>query len=117
MNCEMWYGVAPLNWLKRLNSSVLKTPHKMFSYIKQPPIYIGTIIIAGLITTYFVTLGGTSPAGEVVTVYRGDITQEVFITGVVKAARNVLLSFDRGGTIKSLPFPVGAIVESGAVIS
>ena len=101
----------------RLDYEQTLTPHKMFTYIKKPPVYIGIIIIAGLITAYFFTLGKKPAQGEAATVTRGDITEEVFITGTVKAARAVSLSFDRGGSIKSLPFPVGSSVAQGAIIA
>ncbi|OHA41160.1 MAG: hypothetical protein A3H73_00665, partial [Candidatus Taylorbacteria bacterium RIFCSPLOWO2_02_FULL_50_120] len=78
---------------------------------------IGIIVIVGLITAYIITLQNSTPKGEIVTVSRGDIVQEVFMTGTVEAARSVSLSFERGGVIQSLSSPIGTIAEKGAAIA
>lgn len=85
--------------------------------LKQPFVYIGLGILVLLIATFFLTLNPTPLQGEAVIVKRSDIMREVFITGTVRATRKVSLSFDRGGIIKSLPFPVGTIAPAGILIA
>ncbi len=85
--------------------------------LKKPSVYIGLGIVALLIVAYFLTLSSGTLQGDVVAVRRGDIVEEVFVTGAVRAARKVSLSFDRGGMVRSLPFTVGAKVEAGAILA
>lgn len=84
---------------------------------KQLSIYTGLGILVILIAAYALTLAPQAPEGEVAIVTRGDITEEVFITGSVKAARMAALSFDRGGTVRTLPFSVGTSVGIGAALA
>src|SRR3989344_2756081 len=89
----------------------------MLSHLKKPSTLIGITVLALLIAAYFFTLGRKPAEGETATVKRGDMIQEVFITGTVKTARKVSLSFDRSGSIKALPFPVGTTVGAGTVVA
>ncbi|TSC57080.1 MAG: RND family efflux transporter MFP subunit [Parcubacteria group bacterium Greene0416_79] len=86
-------------------------------FFRQKAVYIGGIALAGLVALYFFTLSPPPPAGETVLATKKDITNEVFITGTVKARRRVPLSFDRGGVIASLPFTTGARVLPDAVLA
>ena len=89
----------------------------LFSYIKKPTVYISVIVIAAGIAGYFAVGSSKGVAGEVVTATTGAISDEVFITGTVEAAHKVSLSFDRAGSVRALPYPVGATVQAGSVIA
>jgi len=89
----------------------------MKKLLKKRSLYIGVAVLIALLIGGIFALSGTSPAEETVVVTRGDMMQEVFITGAVKMARKVSLSFDRSGSMKSLPFPVGTTVAEGVVVA
>lgn len=48
---------------------------------------------------------------------KGTVVEELTFTGIVKPTQKVELSFERSGTIKSLPFKVGGEVRTGDLIS
>ena len=89
----------------------------LLSCAKKPSVYISAVILAMLILLYFLTLSPKYLKGEVVSPSTGTIEEEVMLTGTVQAARKVSLSFDRGGTIRALPFSVGAEVGEGTIIA
>ncbi len=89
----------------------------MKSKLKKPAVYISLSILAVCAVIAVLFFYPKTKAGEVALVTRGDITDEVFVTGTVQAARKVALSFDRGGTVTSLPFPVGTTVLAGTIIA
>ena len=78
---------------------------------------MGVVIILVLIALYASTLSPLAPRREVGTASRGKIVEEVFMTGIVRAAEQVSLSFERGGSLRSLLFPVGTLVERGTIIA
>ena len=90
---------------------------KLGSYIKKRPIYISVGLIVLLALSYIAFGPSASEKGEIVIATMGNITEEVFITGTVEAARKVSLSFDRSGSIKTLPYPVGTMLPAGTIIT
>src|SRR3989338_61356 len=90
---------------------------KRLSYFKRPYIYISIAIIAVLIALYFATISPIKSGDEFSTITRGDIIQEVLLTGVVKAAESATLSFDRGGKVRTFPKQNGMLIPAGAVIA
>ena len=89
----------------------------MKKLLKKRSLSIGLVVLIALIVGGFFAFGGKPKAEETATVKRGDMAQEVFITGTVKTARKVSLSFDRSGSIKSLPYPVGTGVAAGTIVA
>lgn len=89
----------------------------MKTLFKRRSVYIGLAVIIVLLALYFVTLGGTRGEAETATVSTQALTEEVRITGTVKATQKVSLSFDRSGSIVSLPYPVGTAVQAGMIIA
>ncbi len=87
------------------------------SFIKKPSVYISLCIVVALVAGYTVFASPKGETGETVTVTTGNITQQVIITGTVEAARKVSLSFDRSGSIRSLPYPVGTKLAPGTIIA
>ncbi len=89
----------------------------MKTLLKRRSVYIGLSAIIALLALYFVTLGGGAGTEETAKVTTKNLTEEVRITGTVKATQKVSLSFDRAGSIASLPYPVGTTVSAGAIIA
>lgn len=86
-------------------------------YLKQPFLYIGGIIIIALAVLFFSTLSPRSEPENLVTVAKGNIKQEVLLTGIVKPARFAELSFDRTGVLMFLPVTVSSTVRAGAILA
>ena len=87
------------------------------SYMRKSSVYISAGIIAVLVIAYIAFGASANEQGETAVATVGNITEEVFITGTVEAARKVSLSFDRSGSIKALPYPVGTALPAGTVIA
>ncbi len=89
----------------------------MFSYIKKPAVYLGGTVLLILGILYFSTLSPNIVREEIVVVTQKDLTEEVFITGTVKAGQFASLSFDRGGKLLSLPTPIGVAVKTATILA
>lgn len=89
----------------------------MKTLLKRRSVYISLSVLIALFALYFVTLGGTQGKAETAVVVTQNLTEEVRITGTIKATQKVSLSFDRAGTIISLPYPVGTAVQAGMIIA
>ena len=74
------------------------------------------LIIAIAIGAYFYFNQGKDETYEFVKVERGDITQIVSVTGQVKPAEDIDLSFDRGGKISKVNVKVGDKVGQDQVL-
>jgi len=59
----------------------------------------------------------TGPVYETDTVMRGDVREEVDVTGTVAPAEDVLLSFEQGGKVSYVPVSVGTYVYAGQPIA
>ncbi len=89
----------------------------MKNLLKRRSVYGGLAVIAVLLALYFLTLGGGAGTEETAKVTTKNLTEEVRITGTVKATQKVSLSFDRAGSIVSLPYPIGTTVSAGTIIA
>lgn len=76
-----------------------------------------TIFIVIGVGIYLYRISGVTPSiYETVTVTRGDVVQEVSVTGRVSADAEVDLSFERGGRVVSQPRQIGDQVNEGDVL-
>lgn len=75
------------------------------------------VVVAGLVGWYFFLGGDKAPTYEKITVKRGDLIQEVSVTGKIKPAQAVDLQFESSGRISVINYKVGSKVNSGAVIA
>src|SRR3989338_5562555 len=75
---------------------------------------IGVAILAaiGVAVVGYIWLSA-KPAPNLVTVTRGDIRDEVLVTGSTRPVENIDLAFARGGTIARVYVGVGANVSIG----
>lgn len=87
------------------------------SYIRKRSIYLSVGLLVVLVLAYTAFGSSSSEKGEIVIATVGNLAEEVFITGTVEAARKVSLSFDRSGSIKTLPYPVGTTLPAGTIIA
>lgn len=83
--------------------------------------YKAWIIVAIVILGLFFIFGGSKKADnqttQVVTAKKGIIEEVVNITGRVKPAKEVELSFERGGVVRSVGVEVGDVVVQGATLA
>jgi len=89
----------------------------MYSYIKRPAVLVPLLVLIAAAVGGTIVLQEKEAPAEVATVRIGDIVQEVFVTGTVKADRRVALSFERGGVIDVFPHPVGSRIAVGSLIA
>jgi len=77
----------------------------------------GSIIVAGVII-FFLSRGGneTTPPGTSI-IKRGDLIQEVSVTGRVKSTSEVNLSFERSGRVAQVYTRVGQHIEAGKILA
>src|SRR3989344_6378696 len=73
-------------------------------------------IIILLIGGYALTRGKNSPTFEFAQAKRGDIVQEVDVTGKIKSAENTELSFEKSGKVVFVGFKTNDKVSTGQVI-
>jgi HlyD family secretion protein len=81
-----------------------------------------TYVIAAIILVLFFWIssrGGSKPedAYETAAVEKTDLRQTVEVTGEVKPAERIELSFERGGTIKNVSAKVGDTVTKGTLLA
>ncbi len=74
----------------------------------------GTVVLIGGLWLWFG--GSSSPAYDTATVQRGDVTQEVSVTGRIKAAQSVDLAMEKGGRVARVYADVGARVVAGQLL-
>lgn len=89
----------------------------MKTNFKKPRVYIWLGVLLAILGISFFVFGKKQHTEETVTVTRSSITEEVRITGTVKATQKVSLSFDCAGSIIALPYPVGTTVRAGTIIA
>lgn len=75
---------------------------------------IGITVIIGFFTF---TRDKTTTPTNTITVKRGDLTQEVSVTGRVKAVSTVDLGFEKSGRIQNVYIKVGDHVNQGALLA
>lgn len=88
---------------------------KINTYIKEhkKTSAAGVVVVLGVLYMIF---GGGSTKAETVTVEKGNITEQVIVTGKVKPADEVNLAFDRGGKVARVSAQVGSSVVVGQTL-
>lgn len=87
----------------------------MIKFVKRPVFVAVLVVIAG-ITYYFYSTRDTGPAYETVTAKKGDILEEVSVTGNVKPSKEVALAFEKSGTVSAVYVDVGDEVRIGETL-
>src|SRR4030042_209115 len=89
----------------------------MKNFIKKRKILITVMVIVVLaISGYFYFNRDTGTGIETVEAKRGNVFQEVSVTGSVKPSENVDLAFESGGKISKIYAEVGDSVISGQAL-
>jgi HlyD family secretion protein len=89
--------------------------NKVFAFVKKP-IVLGSLVIIALIGGFIIRSSSGQPVAESVTVKRGTISQEVAVTGQVKPAEDLKLSFEKSGKIVQVYKDTGQRVALGQPI-
>lgn len=89
----------------------------MKRFSKKQTIWASVVLVA--IGAGFYLFRGSEPTDtqNIIVVKRGDIIQEVGVTGRVKAASTVDLGFEKSGRIQSVSVKVGSRVNRGALLA
>lgn len=85
-------------------------------FFKKPVFIVITVVLAIILGGYFYFFSGKKTGPEFVVAKKGDIVQEVSVTGNVKSVRNVDLAFEKSGKISAIYANVGNYVSSGQVL-
>lgn len=88
---------------------------KIKTYIKEHKKIsaAGAVVLLGVLYMIF---GGGSTTAETVMVEKGNITEQVIVTGKVKPADEVDLAFDRSGKVSQVSAQVGSQVTAGQTL-
>lgn len=87
------------------------------AYILRPSVLIiGALIVAGIGMLTAMWLTSTPQSGAYVAVSTGSITEEVDVSGIVKAKNDAKLSFQTGGEVSYINVAVGDHVTSGQLL-
>lgn len=78
-------------------------------------IIIGTVVAVVAVVVLY-KLFSRSPAPQLISVRRGDIVEEVIVTGSTKPVENINLAFERTGKVARVNFDVGAKVKTGTAL-
>jgi HlyD family secretion protein len=79
---------------------------------------IGVIVAVALIVAgYFMFGGDKAPGYDIAVVEKGDISQEVSVTGRVEPAEDVTLAFEKSGRVSKVYKNVGDTVKAGDVLA
>lgn len=87
------------------------------NFFKKPVFYVSFAILIFVVGGYFYFFGNKEAKSEFVTVIKGDILQEVNVTGRVKPAGSVDLAFEKSGKIISVSSRVGSFIYAGDVLA
>jgi HlyD family secretion protein len=85
-------------------------------FLRKRSTIIAGVIVVVLIVGFFILRGGKKPAEETMRVVRGNLRQEVAVTGATKPLTSVDLAFERSGTVRSVYADVGDAVTAGEVL-
>lgn len=96
-----------MNIYKNIKTYIVK--HTFF-------ICVVAIIIVGGLVYWYIGHGTADTATETIVVARGDLSEEVSVTGKVKPAESVALAFEKGGRVARVYTKVGDIVASGQIL-
>lgn len=99
--------------IKNLFSSV----KRVWPWVKNHKVWSAVIAVVFIIIVFSLTSGGdASLASKTSEVKTGTVAQEVSVTGRVKSAEAVNLSFERSGRATWIPATVGAKVRQGQTL-
>lgn len=87
----------------------------LITNIKSRPKTVGLVVLIIVLGFYFGK--GSNTKVENVTVTKGDVVEEVAVTGKTVAVKDLLLGFDKGGRVASAPVSVGDRVSEGQTIA
>ena len=90
---------------------------KLHLSVKKAVIILGILLAVGVLAVVFAAKKNNNIIYTTVPVERGALIQSVRETGTVKAAREVSLSFPRGGKIAIMRAAVGDAVTTGDVLA
>lgn len=91
---------------------------KLKKFFKKKSVITVLIIIAVLIIGgYFLNKSAQKPEYEFIIAEKGELSQEVSVTGQVKPAESVDLAFERSGKVSKANVSVGDIVVSGQLLA
>lgn len=85
-------------------------------FFTKKRIIISVIIILLVGGGYWIFGSKKAPGFDYIIVERGDISQEVSVTGHVKPAESVTLAFERGGKVARVNVDVGDSIKSGQIL-
>ncbi len=85
-------------------------------FFKKPVFIITIIILAIILGGYFYFFSGKKTGPEFVVVKKGNIVQEVSVTGNVKPVKSVDLAFEKIGRIAFAPVKIGDYVGAGQIL-
>ncbi len=85
-------------------------------FFKRPIFIITIIILVIILGGFFYFFSGKKTGPEFVVVKKGNIVQEVSVTGNVKPVKSVDLAFEKTGRISSAPIKVGDYVGAGQIL-
>lgn len=89
----------------------------MVNFIKKPSVIISVIVLAAVVFgVYWLFLRPKKPVYETVIAQKGDVVQEVSVTGRVKPAQSVNLAFERSGKVAEVFIKVGDKVKAGQAL-
>jgi HlyD family secretion protein len=60
--------------------------------------------------------GKNKPKVNIITIERGNVVQEVSLTGTVKPVRNIDYAFDRSGRVSKIYVQTGDLVKQGEIL-
>ncbi|MFA4890112.1 MAG: efflux RND transporter periplasmic adaptor subunit [Candidatus Paceibacterota bacterium] len=83
---------------------------------KRTIIIIAVVVVLLAVGAYFLFRGKKAPVYEFVSAQKGEVVQEVSVTGAVKPAQDVDLAFEKGGKISLVKANVGDKVVAGQVL-
>lgn len=87
---------------------------KLLKYKKALVFFVVLCVIAG---GYFIFGGGNDVPQKAVTVSRGDVVEEVSVTGKVVPAKSINLAFEKSGRITRISAQVGNNVVRGEILA
>lgn len=88
--------------------------NKIIKLIKKPIVIVLIVILIGLAaSSYFYFKGGNKTNYSFVIAKKGEVLQEVSVTGRVKPIESVALAFEKSGKVAAIYYDVGQKVEKG----
>ncbi len=86
--------------------------------LSKKQIIWGSIVLAVVIIVFFVVRGGNdSTIPNTTTIKRGDVIQEVSVTGRVQSTSAVDLGFEKSGRVAGVYTSIGKHVEAGSLLA